>query len=242
MADEPTGTPAPASPPPPPAGHAPLVLEDVVRAVEAAVARLDARERAEKAAETARAEAKEQLTSRVSIAAICLTMLMSFVNFARAERDATAAAETAAAAKNKSDADANWAYYQTRRAERSNYALADDTLRRDTAELPDDDPRVRVAGAHHAEYEARVAAIDRANHELFFVIEDLDRERILHVRAADRIQRQIARYDMGTRVLTLAVVLLSVTLLANRRALFWVSTAIAFVGAAIATNGYFLLF
>ncbi len=43
-------------------------------------------------------------------------------------------------------------------------------------------------------------------------------------------------------MLTLALVLLSVTLLASRRGLFWVAVLTALVGAAIAIAGYFALF
>jgi len=217
-----------------------LKTEDFARAVEDMLARKDAREAQDKAEDKAKAQRKEKLTSRVSIAAICLTMLMSFLNFARTERGNAQAAATSAAAKAKSDSDSDWAYYQTRMAERSGYVLADDALRRDTVDLPDSDPRVGLAAAHHADYAARIGAIDRTNRQLFFVVQDLERQWVRLSRTAEDIGRKVAWYDMGTRVLTLAVVLLSVTLLANRAYLFWIGISVALVGAAIAVNGYFL--
>jgi hypothetical protein len=49
----------------------------------------------------------------------------------------------------------------------------------------------------------------------------------------------VDRYDMGTRVRTLALVLVSVTILANRSVLFWIGSFIAAIGAFIAIGGYF---
>lgn len=217
-------------------------VDEIRRAVQQALSDVAEREREEKAREKEKAGQKERLTSRVSVAAICLTMLMSFLGFARAERGSASGGAAADGARAKSDAEADWAYYQTRMAERSGYVVAEDTLARETATLPDDDPRVQLAAVHYAEYVARRTSIDQSNRQLFFVVQDLERQVVDDTRRAARIDRTIARYDMGTRILTLAVVLLSVTLLANRAYLFWVAAAVAVVGAAFAINGYFLLF
>ena len=75
---------------------------------------------------------------------------------------------------------------------------------------------------------------------MFFVIGDLERRQIQALRQADHIDGKIARYDMGIRVLTLALVILSVTLLANQRHLFSAAVIIAFIGAAISVSGYFM--
>jgi hypothetical protein len=215
---------------------------EVRQAVHEALAKMDERDREEKAEEQAVAQRKEELTARVSIAAICLTMLLSFVGFARAERSSASDVASQEASRARSDAEARWAYHQTRVAERSGFAVADDTLARQTSALPTDDPRVLLASADHAEYATRIASIDNANRQVFFLVQDLERQRVSAERVAARIDRSVDRYDMGTRVLTLAVVLLSVTLLANRRALFWVGAAVALIGAAICVDGYFLLF
>jgi hypothetical protein len=45
---------------------------------------------------------------------------------------------------------------------------------------------------------------------------------------------------MGIRTLTLALVLISVTLLVDRGYLFWFGLAIAAIGAVLGVTGYFL--
>ncbi len=45
---------------------------------------------------------------------------------------------------------------------------------------------------------------------------------------------------MGIRTLTLALVLISVTLLVDRDYLFWFGLGIAAIGAALGVTGYFL--
>ena len=190
--------------------------------------------------ERARSAAKEELASRVSIAAIALTMLMSFLGFARSERDDALRAARTAAATAKRDVEANWTLCQTKAAERASYVLAEDALTRDAAGLRDDDPRLRAANMNHVEYAQRITAIDNQTRQIFFVIQDLDARNIEKLRLAEHLDKKIEQYDMGTRVLTLALVILSVTLLANQAKLFWAAVMIAFVGAGIAISGYFL--
>jgi Domain of unknown function (DUF4337) len=228
MSDTPT--------PPPGKPH----LEDISAAVEKAIERLDARDKAEQAHEKQQAERKEQLSNRVSIAAIALTMLLSFLNFARSERDDAGKALRADAAKAQREADANWSLYQTRAAERDGYVRSEDELTRAVATLAEGDPRLRLAELNHVEYASRITALDNENRRVFFVIEELERRQMLATRQVQHIEDKIDRYDMGTRVLTLALVILSVTLLANQRHLFSAAVLIAFIGAGIAVSGYFL--
>jgi hypothetical protein len=108
------------------------------------------------------------------------------------------------------------------------------------AALPPGDPRLRVAELNHVEYASRITALDNESRRVFFVIQDLERRHQSLMRQAQHIDRKIEQYDMGTRVLTLALVILSVTLLANQEQLFWMAVLIAFVGAGIAVNGYFV--
>jgi hypothetical protein len=190
--------------------------------------------------ERQRSKDKEKLSNRVSIAAIALTMLMSFLGFARSERDDAGRQARTAADKAKRDSEANWVLYQTKSAERASFLLAEDALTREAAALPDGDPRVRAASLNHVEYAQRITAIDNQTRQIFFVIQDLDTRYIQKTREAEHIDRKIEQYDMGTRVLTLALVILSVTLLASQAKLFWAAVAIAFVGAGIAISGYFL--
>jgi hypothetical protein len=215
------------------------VLEDITAAVEAAIQRLDARDQAVEAHEKEKAARKERQSNRVSIAAIALTMLMSFLNFARSERDDAGRQARVDADTAKRDAEANWILYQTRTTERSGYVMTEDALTREVADLKPGDPRLRLAELNHVEYATRITALDNETRRVFFVIQDLERRSILKLREAQHIDRKIEQYDMGTRVLTLALVILSVTLLANQEHLFWIAIAIAFSGAGIAVNGYF---
>jgi hypothetical protein len=215
-------------------------LEDIAAAVEKAIERLDARDKAEQAHEKEISARKEQLSNRVSIAAIALTMLMSFLNFARSEREDAGKALRGESAKAQREIDANWNLYQTRSSERSGYMRGEDQLTREVATLTENDPRLRIAELNHVEYASRVTALDNENRRVFFVIEDLERKQILASRQAQHIDDKLDRYDMGTRVLTLALVILSVTLLANQRHLFSAALVTAFIGAGIAISGYFL--
>lgn len=215
-------------------------LEEIAAAAEKAIERLDARDRAEQAEEKRKSSAKERMSTRVSIAAIALTMLMSFLNFARAERDDAQKALRNQATRAQREIDANWTLYQTRQSERAGYVRSDDGLMREVTGLVDGDARLRLAQLNHVEYASRVAALDNENRRVFFVIESLEREQTLALRQAEHIDEKISRYDMGTRVLTLALVILSLTLLANKQHLFNAAVLIAFIGAGIAVSGYFL--
>lgn len=219
-----------------PPGTRVAVQEAVQEAIEEFESARSEREKPERERE----DKKEHLTNHVSIAAISLTMLMSFLNFARTERDQAASAARTEAADAHARAETNWAHYQSKITERATYRIADDTVIHNTSTLPDEDPRVSAAHVQHIEYQSRLRAIDHENQQLFFLIQDLERSSTAAVRRADNIDRSVSRYDLGARVLTLALVLLSVTLLANRRFLFWVGLGVSAAGAAIAVNGYFL--
>jgi hypothetical protein len=145
-------------------------LKDIAAAVEQAIDRLDSRDKAEQAHERAKAAAKERLSDRVSIAAIALTMLLSFLGFARGERDDAGKDLRTEASRVEREADANWTLYHSRNSEREGYVRAEDGLTREVAQLADDDPRLRLAQLNHVEYAARIGAIDNENRRVFFVI------------------------------------------------------------------------
>jgi hypothetical protein len=214
--------------------------DDVKAAIRDAIAQFETAREEKERPEKESAKQKETLTNRVSVAAISLTMLMSFLNFARTERDHASSASRQEASNAESASEVNWAHYQTTMAERANYEVADDALQRSIATLPDEDPRVSAAHVQHIEYQTHVRQIDQENRQIFFEVQDLERRAAVATRNADAIDRGIARYDLGARVLTLAIVLLSVTLLANRRYLFWIGIGVASLGAAIALQGYFV--
>ena len=215
-------------------------LDDIAAAVEAAMERLEARNKIHDAEEKRRAAEKESLSNRVSVAALALTMLLSFLGFARSERDDAAKEQHHVADKARQDAEDNWTLYQNRAAERAGYMVAEDQITREASGLAEDDSRYRLAALNHVEYATRVSQLDNENRHVFFVIEALERPQARAQRAAAHIEQKIERYDMGTRVLTLALIILSVTLLANQSRLFLLGVIVAFAGAGIAVSGYFM--
>ena len=106
--------------------------------------------------------------------------------------------------------------------------------------LEANDPRRLLARFHHREYEAKVRSLDDENTLVFHRIQSLNRREYLARRDSDAHQRQTDRYDMGIRTLTLALVLISVTLLVDRMYLFWFGLAVAAIGAVLGMTGYFV--
>lgn len=212
-------------------------LERVVAAAMRSFEERTAKERKE-AADAAKKQ--ERITSRVSIAAFTLTMLLSFLGFVRAGTDSASTDLKTAAGKATDEIAAEWALYQTRTAQRSEFEVARDSLARDSLAFPAGDARLRLSRFSYADYGLQIRRLDRENQQVFFVIQDLSTAAMHDVRDADQFDRQSHWYDMGTRTLTLALVLISVTLLAHRDYLFWMGLIVALAGAVIAVNGYFL--
>jgi hypothetical protein len=167
-------------------------------------------------------------------------MMLSFLGFVRAQTDSNLADDKLYAQQGRSDIATEWALYQTKTAQRSGFIEAEDTLSREVLSLSATDPRRRLARFHHHEYEAKVRGIDDDNRRVFQRIQSLDRRVYLTTRDAEHQNRQEARYDMGIRTLTLALVLISVTLLVDRAYLFWFGLLIAAIGAGFGVTGYFL--
>jgi hypothetical protein len=51
-----------------------------------------------------------------------------------------------------------------------------------------------------------------------------------------------ARYELGSKIITLALILLSVTILSNRLWLFWGGITLGAIGVLAAFDGYLLFF
>jgi hypothetical protein len=204
------------------------------------MARREQERKTEAAKAAAKAAHKDDVNKRVSIAALLLTMMLSFLGFARASSDSDASGARAVAQESKSDAATEWSLYQTKTAQRSGFLEAEDGLSREVLALPDADPRRRLARFHHRAYEAQVKSIDDENRQVFFLIQTLNRRQYVSLREAAHHDRRTVRYDMGIRTLTLALVLISVTLLVDRAYLFWLGLLIAATGAGLAVSGYFL--
>ena len=228
------------APIPPSASAGLSSVEAIEHAIEAAMARLEAEHRKEAAEAAAAAKHKQSTTRRVSISALLLTMMLSFLGFVRAQTDSAEGDDKLTIQQARSDAATEWALYQTKTAQRSGFIEAEDTLAREVLTLGPNDPRRRLVRFHHHEYEARVRLIDDENRQVFHRIQSLDR--LVYITQRDQEQRakHKGRYDMAIRTLTLALVLISVTLLVDRAYLFWFGLLVAAIGAAFGMTGYFV--
>ena len=215
-------------------------VDEIERAIESAMARLEAERKREQEQAAAEVRHKDEVSRRVSIAALLLTMMVSFLGFVRAQSDSSTSDDKLAIQQSQDEAASEWALYQTKTAQRSGYLEAEDTLAREVLSLEANDPRRLLARFHHREYEAKVRELDDENTLVFHRIQSLNRQEYLARRDSDAHQRQTDRYDMGIRTLTLALVLISVTLLVDRMYLFWFGLAVAAIGAVLGMTGYFV--
>jgi hypothetical protein len=227
----------PTTPPTPTPRTSSAQIEQVV---EQAMARIETERKAEAEHAAAAAAAKETVSRRVSIAALLLTMMLSFLGFVRANEDGDIAGDRTTALQSKNDAATEWTLYQTKIAQRSSYIETEDALAREALSIPAADPRRRLGRFHHREYELKVRQLDDENRQLFFVIQELGRREYHATKDAEHHARRTTRYDMAIRTLTLALVLISVTLLVTRKYLFWFGVFVASIGALLGVTGYFL--
>lgn len=201
---------------------------------------LQKREAAER---TEREVRSEQLKNRVSVAAIVLTTALSFIGNVRSDRgDAAGAARAAAESARRQGAEL-WAYYQMKMAEKSSMEIARDRIRLDLAArgLQREDPRARLDLLKLTGYEERVRDFDTETQQVFFRVQDLEAQEDVHQRAAVEPARSAFRYELGGKLITLAIILLSVTILSNKRYLLWAGVALGAVGLLVALDGYFLM-
>src|SRR5207253_1606551 len=54
--------------------------------------------------------------------------------------------------------------------------------------------------------------------------------------------RAVFRYELGSKLITLALILLSVTILSSKRWLLWAGVTLGSIGLLVAFDGYFLFF
>ncbi len=215
-------------------------VDEIERAIESALTRLEAARKAEHEEAASAAKRKEAVSQRVSIGALLLTMMLSFLGFVRAGEDSTSSTDKTDLQQSKNDAASEWALYETKQAQRTGLVEAEDAIERSVLGMRPDDPGRRLARFHHREYEAKVRLVDDENRQVFHRIQSLNRRTYLSQADADHHDRRKDRYDMGIRTLTLALVLISVTLLVDREYLFWFGIIIAAIGAVLGITGYFL--
>lgn len=190
----------------------------------------------------ARERREEELKNRVSVAAIVLTTALSFIGNVKGDRaDAAGSARSAAESARRHAAEL-WAYYQTAASERVTLEVARDRIRLDLARrgLSRDDPQARMDALKLVDYEERVRDFDRQTQQVFYRVQELEQQEDVSTRRALEPARSVVRYELGSKLITLAVILLSVTILSSKRWLLWAGIALGSAGLLVAFDGYFL--
>jgi hypothetical protein len=199
-------------------------------------------QRAEKEERERIEELKEELKNRVSVAAIILTTALSFISNVKGDRaDAAGSAKGAAAEARRQGAEL-WAYYQTKLAERTSLELARDRVRLELARrgLSREEPEVRMDAFKLTGYEERIREFDTETERVFYRVQDLERQEDVSQRAAAEPALAVTRYELGGKLITLALILLSVTILSSKRYLLWAGVTLGSIGLLVALDGYFL--
>lgn len=191
----------------------------------------------------ARQDLAEELKGRVSVAAIILTTALSFIGNVKATRADAASGFKAQAASARQQGAELWAYYQTKLAERTSLELARDRVQLDLTKrgLRRDDEEARLDVLKLASYEERIANFAEETQRVFYRVQELEQTEDVSKRRAVEPGRSVERYEFGSKLITLALILLSVTILSNKRWLLWAGIALGSIGLLIAFDGYFLL-
>ncbi len=196
-----------------------------------------AQQKAETEARERREAESETLKNRVSVAAIVLTTALSFIGNVRGDRSDAAAGFKGSANEARRQGAELWAYYQTKLAERTSLEIARDRIR---LELAGDHPDAALARFKLTNYEERLRDFDTETERVFYRVQDLERNEDVSQRAALEPERAVFRYELGGKLITLALILLSVTILSSKKYLLWVGVALGGVGLAVALDAYFL--
>jgi hypothetical protein len=205
---------------------------------EVALQQKEAQERA------AREAAAEELKNLVSVAAIVLTTALSFIGNVKSDRnDAVGAAKGAADAARRQAAEL-WAYYQTAISSRATLEVARDRIDLDLAKrgLKAEDPEARRDALKQVEYMERVRDFERQSQQVFYRVQELEAQQDVQERKAIEPAAASVRYELGSKLITLALILLSVTILSSKRWLLWAGVTLGSVGLLVAFDGYFLFF
>ena len=192
----------------------------------------------------AREAREEELKNRVSVAAIVLTTALSFIGNVKGDRnDAAGSAKGAAESARRQSAEL-WAYYQTAASERVTMEVARDRIKLDLSKrgLTRQDPEAKMDALKLTDYEERVAEFDRQKQQVFYRVQELEQQEDVQLRRADEPSRAVFRYELGSKLITLALILLSVTILSSKRWLLWAGVALGSIGLLVAFDGYFLFF
>lgn len=186
----------------------------------------------------------EQLKNRVSVAAIIITTVLSFIGNVKSDRsDAVSDAKATAERARRQSAEL-WAYYQTKLSERTALELSRDRVRLDLAKrgLSRVDPEVKLDALKLTSYEERIHDFDGDTQLVFYHVQDLEKQEDVSLRQTIEPGKAVVRYELGGKLMTLALILLSVTILSGNGWLFWAGTALGSIGVFVAFDGYFLFF
>lgn len=186
----------------------------------------------------------EELKNRVSVAAIILTTALSFIGNVRSDRSDTAGAARAAADSARRQGAELWAYYQMKMSERASLEIARDRIRLDLAArgVQLEDPKARLDVLKLTGYQESIRDFDTETQRVFFRVQDLEVQEDVQQRAAIEPSRSAFRYELGSKLITLALILLSVTILSSKRYLLVAGVALGAIGLLVALDGYFLFF
>jgi hypothetical protein len=190
----------------------------------------------------AREKREEQLKNRVSVAAIVLTTALSFIGNVKSDRnDAAGSAKGAAETARRQSAEL-WAYYQTALAARTTMEVARDRIRLDLSKrgLTRDDPEARIDALKLTDYEERVRDFDRQTQQVFYRVQELEAQEDVQQRRSVEPSKSAFRYELGGTLITLALILLSVTILSSKKWLLWAGIALGSIGLLVAFDGYLL--
>ncbi|MCA1662849.1 MAG: DUF4337 domain-containing protein, partial [Myxococcales bacterium] len=203
-----------------------------------------AHQRQEESLRDAREKRTEALKNRVALAAIVLTTVLSFIGNIKGNRnEAVVAARDAAEAARRQSAEL-WAYYQTKLAERTSLELAHDRLRLDLVKrgISREDPSVKLEALKLTDYERRIRDFDSDTQQVFYRVQELERREDLQLRRTLEPSRATSRYEIASKLITLALILLSVTILSNKQWLFASGLVLGAFGVLLAFDAYLLLF
>jgi len=186
----------------------------------------------------------EELKNRVSVAAIILTTALSFIGNVRSDRGDTAGSARAAAESARRQGAELWAYYQMKMSEKASLEIARDRIRLDLAArgIQREDARARLDVLKLTGYEESVRDFDTETQRVFFRVQELEVQEDVQQRAAIEPARSAFRYELGSKLITLALILLSVTILSSKRYLLVAGVALGAIGLLVALDGYFLFF
>ena len=191
-----------------------------------------------------REQREEQLKNRVSVAAIVLTTALSFIGNVKSDRNDAAGSAKGAAESARRQAAELWAYYQTAASERVTMEVARDRIRLDLAKrgLSRNDPEAKLDALKLTDYEERVRDFERQTQQVFYRVQELEAQEDVQQRRSLEPGRSAFRYELGGKLITLALILLSVTILSSKRWLLWAGIALGAAGLLVAFDGYFLFF